>query len=604
MKINFQLFFEKLGCKGPFLVAILLFVGCVFLSAIIPPLKSPDEHDHVERAYHLSKGMLSLHAPDGKPSGGNVDIGLLRYLESYQPNQAQLTAEEVEAAVGIRWAGETKFEPAPGTGYYFPLIYLPQAGAIWIGKSLNLTIDKTYRMARLFNLIAIVTLLYIAFVIYPPSPIILALLIMPMTLFQMSSATIDGLATALTIFSVSLFLKMRGDYSGPTSALSIAMATAIVILVSSRIHAIPILALLLANFYFSRSRLVLILFITAGIFVAGWTAYALSNVSDGRVLMGETTSNIIRYYLTQPTLFFSLLWQTVCDEHWRYFYFKSFIGILGWLDAEFDEHVYIIFGIFTTIMFLLSVSLARLRYQWAERSLIAGIAIASLLITFFAMLVTWTPHPAAYILGVQGRYFLIPLVLFTYAISDVSCYTSGFRIYITPIAILLVYLLSMVLTTELMIKRYYMIEYNTYQEEILFRPSFSDEKQINKATMPLSSNRSIELRLPATDKYNLGKIARIEILFGTHMRNNPGEGELVLRSVGGEYRVKFSLSGLLDNRYKIFSVPPDFYTSGEILYATGGGVSVWELHSGESDIFSCVRMRTIQNQMFSIAGCP
>ena len=45
-------------------------------------------------------------------------------------------------------------------------------------------------------------------------------------------------------------------------------------------------------------------------------------------------------------------------------------------------------------------------------------AFGSLAIIFFAMLISWTPHPASLIDGVQGRYFLIPAMMFAYALCQ------------------------------------------------------------------------------------------------------------------------------------------------------------------------------------------
>ena len=40
-----------------------------------------------------------------------------------------------------------------------------------------------------------------------------------------------------------------------------------------------------------------------------------------------------------------------------------------------------------------------------------ALALASAALVFLALLVTWTPHPAALVQGVQGRYFIVPALL-------------------------------------------------------------------------------------------------------------------------------------------------------------------------------------------------
>jgi hypothetical protein len=61
---------------------LLLFFFVVCISCFIPPLQSPDEPAHLSRAYLLSKGEIFLGVSDGV-TGGKVDSGLLKYLDSF-----------------------------------------------------------------------------------------------------------------------------------------------------------------------------------------------------------------------------------------------------------------------------------------------------------------------------------------------------------------------------------------------------------------------------------------------------------------------------------------------------------------------------------------
>lgn len=51
-------------------IVLLLVLACLILSSVIPPLMSPDEQDHIERAYLLGKGVFLLDQPEGMSSGG------------------------------------------------------------------------------------------------------------------------------------------------------------------------------------------------------------------------------------------------------------------------------------------------------------------------------------------------------------------------------------------------------------------------------------------------------------------------------------------------------------------------------------------------------
>jgi hypothetical protein len=71
------------------------------------------------------------------------------------------------------------------------------------------------------------------------------------------------------------------------------------------------------------------------------------------------------------------------------------------------------------------------------------------------MLVTWTPHPATLIEGIQGRYFLLPAILIAYALNN-NLESSGFyrRILLFTI-LLLLGIYSFIITDQLLLDRYY-----------------------------------------------------------------------------------------------------------------------------------------------------
>ena len=56
-------------------------------------------------------------------------------------------------------------------------------------------------------------------------------------------------------------------------------------------------------------------------------------------------------------------------------------------------------------------------------------ALLSVLAIFTALLISWTPHPATIVHGIQGRYFIVPSLLLAYAFNgmiDVKSRTLSF----------------------------------------------------------------------------------------------------------------------------------------------------------------------------------
>ena len=188
------------------MAAVLLLTVQVF-SNLIPPLQSPDEPAHLERAYLLSKGEIILRAPSGV-TGGEIDTGLLTYIESFArlPTQydQKVHAAEISRTRNIHWSGSRRFQELVNTAVYFPLPYIPQAIALALGRWTGLTVDASYKMARWLSLLSSVSLLWGALYIYRTPPIVAALFCIPMSLFQMGSASLDAVTFGTCALASSL----------------------------------------------------------------------------------------------------------------------------------------------------------------------------------------------------------------------------------------------------------------------------------------------------------------------------------------------------------------------------------------------------------------
>ena len=460
---------------------VVLLVGCIVLITIIPPFQSPDEYDHIKRAYLLTNGVVVLDQPDGQNSGGYVDDGLLDYIHRYAVAKGRLSPEEITKANAIKWSGSTSYTPAPGTGYYFPAAYLPQAMGLWLGEQLQLTNAHSYFLARAFALATVILLIFIAFKLYPPNPLVLALLALPMSLFQFSSASLDGVSTALAIFAVSAFLRIASDGPRASQWLLYTLTIVIAILASSRAHALPLLLLIAGTFLYKRSSRSLFLFGVAVVLVVSWTTFALTTTVDLRVTLGKSSADVITYYLFNPTQLVSVLWHTLLSSDIQGFYLRSFIGILGWLDAPFAPGYYLYFSSGLLLVTLLTVAIKRNGHDWSQKLILASISGVSVLFIFFALLVTWTPHPATIISGVQGRYFLIPAIMLAYCVSGKASLNGNWRLGLATVVVFVLFVSSLSASVSLLIDRYYFVERSTEPQSRLNWPGGSFERQIRSA---------------------------------------------------------------------------------------------------------------------------
>jgi uncharacterized membrane protein len=443
---------------GVWACLLLLFAGITF-SSIIPPFQSPDEFDHIKRAYFLTRGQVVLEAPLGQSSGGMLDSGLDAYFAAYTvlpfKPERKLSSDEVLAARSIRWSGVDVFSPAPGTGYYFPLIYLPQAAGLATGELLGQTVERSYYLARLFSLLTIVGLLFLAFELVTPSPFTLALLVIPMTLFQMSSASLDGVSTALAIFSLAAFLRLTNKALLSPPGLYPSMLVCVALVTASRVHLMPMWAMVLLAALQHKNRRWTAAALTAFALVVVWLLIAIANNVDLRPALRTPPATVAVHYVQHPMQFFGLLGSTVLEPGMLVSYRDSFLGVLGWLDTRFSNGTYRALAICLLALAALSVPWPRLKEQWESRALLLASAVAAVLLIYAALLVTWNPHPAQLIYGIQGRYFLVPALMISYALTVIPMRKQGLSRSLSIGILILIAAFTLFCTPRLLIDRYY-----------------------------------------------------------------------------------------------------------------------------------------------------
>ena len=115
----------------------------------------------------------------------------------------------------------------------------------------------------------------------------------------------------------------------------------------------------------------------------------------------------------------------------------------------------------------------------------------------------------------------------------------------------------------------------------------------------------IKLHFVFDGRKDAQSLEKIGIMFGTHMRKNAGEAELlVFSSDGSKFSKKFSLPDLMDNRYRYFDLGVSDVVSAEIHFLSGGGVSTWESHDDSGNILTCINYKYTNKSVSFTPGCP
>lgn len=440
------------------LPAAIILTCAVVIGAIVPPFQSPDEFDHVERAYGLSKGHVQLATPEGSVSGVWVDDGLLAYMAKFSSlpfdADARLSREKALASLQIGWAGSQTFSGAPGTGYYLPIVYLPQVTALGIGEALGISVDASYRLARLASGSVAALLLFAAFLRWRPSVLVMALLLTPMTLFQWSGAGIDAVSIGAAALALALWLESTAVGFQPSARRIFAVSFLVVVVVGSRFHLAPLLILpllMLRPLTFGRIAIALL----PAAVIGAWVLFALASTQHPNTADMSAAERLLAY-AAEPSRLVDVFWMTATTPAVTDFYGRSFVGVLGWLDTELPNAMYSAWGLLLGAAAVWTLAVADWRSVRWPNGLLLLIGAGSALLVPMLLLLMWTPFDASTIEGVQGRYFLLPALVLALAIPTAR-HDGSQRIdrLVGPAFVIFVALYVLVTILPLLVTRYY-----------------------------------------------------------------------------------------------------------------------------------------------------
>ena len=423
------------GCVRPlgrwwWIVAWVMLTGVlVVIGRWIPPMQSPDEGAHLMRAYGLSRGVLLQPSPTMSlrsgavrgMNGDDIDHHLLAFFVGHtyewliEPKHLTLQRQAELAAIKWEAQGREEFFPSPGTAYYAPIIYLPHALGLGLGRWLDQTIETSVAWASGLVGAFAAALVVAAVSVWRPPWVVWGLLALPMMLFQAASPTIDGITTGALLLCLSWFASHWSTAQRMSVGHVWVFLACIVVCGTSRIHMLGLLCLPFALGWRVRQPNLLWGSAVCTLLVLGWTAYATMTTVDLRVTRSISTVALLQHYLASPNDLLLLLGRTLGSPHMQVFYQQSFIGLLGWLDTPLAAYHYVGFAWGLLVLTLLSWFTGSTG-AWGARALLVLLGLLSALSVFVMLALTYNDVGVDTIQGVQGRYFLAPALMVAFGL--------------------------------------------------------------------------------------------------------------------------------------------------------------------------------------------
>lgn len=398
-----------------FLVLTFCF-GLLFL-LFTPPGQGPDDLEHFYRAYQVSNGdWLSTRRNNlvGGPLPKDLLVVAQMVPRGRKGRQQKPTdvLEKIHADRSRAQSEQTMFVHVPNMALNFPILYLPQASGIAIGKVFSASPVALTYLARFANLLAWVVIVFLAIKTIPMAKwLMLMVALTPMSLYLATSMSADTLTYGLCFLFVAVVMNLAYGHTSVGMKSSLLLLTLCVLVTLSKVVYIALIPLLFliprarfksnghylsfivscfgltTTMAFLWSRVVLFLYLPA----------SLGETPDPEAQIGFILSDPFRYLLIFTSTIDSKLENIT----------QQLIGVLGWLDTPLPLWFYLMSYTAIGLVSLFDQTSA-IRLRFCAKFIILAVITVGIFLIFTGLYIKWTSVGSPVVMGIQGRYF-IPL---------------------------------------------------------------------------------------------------------------------------------------------------------------------------------------------------
>lgn len=412
------LIFKFRGNVQKIFVILSLSIGLFFV-VIFPPFEHLDELDHFYRAYEVSEGKFINQTVNGE-LGNNIPTSLIstvnkvRYVHytGYQYNV-------VKDTFSMELNPQERVFHRNYASIYSPVLYIPQALGVLLGRIFNSPPIMMLYLGRLFNFLAYVITVFFSLKILPfKKNLFLVIALLPMTLIQATSLSADALMIGSSFLFISVVLNLgynKKILEINTKDFWILTTVGMYMSISKPVY-LPLLLLIFAIPYqkfgdkIKYTKKILIILVSSLLPMLIWNLLNLKNlaVPDVRGDTGISPSNQVHYVLTHPFRYIKTMFDTLISLG-----DSQFMGMLGKVVTNYGYSLSssLVFGfifllLFTAILKSSDYERDSLTINVKGKLIFVVIIVGVIILTYTALYTGYTTVGNNLILGIQGRYFI------------------------------------------------------------------------------------------------------------------------------------------------------------------------------------------------------
>ncbi len=403
----------------------------ILMVFLTPAFMVPDEPNHFYRAYQISE-LKFIPEVNNNRLGGTLPHSLLDLqLKIWETNGINLKMDKnlFNECLGISLKPKEKsFILFPNTSLYSPVSYMPQAIGISIGRIFEAPPLVLVYLGRIFNLAFWISIIYFSLKIIPIYKwLFLMLALLPMSISQSASLSADVVVNGLSFLLIAFIFNLAFDLKANLGNREFVILLAIVVLLtlSKSIYfflgllyfIIPVKKAKTTKSYFIKSFVLIISTVITLVLSSVIINNLTNQINPIEIFYGNVPGSPqinpgkqIQFIISDIGGFVKMVIKSFI--WYRDMAYKSFIGILGWMNVLLYLKYYP-FAVFILALTALLESKKTITINLFQRLIMLISFVGVIFLFSFTMYLSWTEVGGEMVTNLQGRYFIpiVPLLL-------------------------------------------------------------------------------------------------------------------------------------------------------------------------------------------------